>query len=263
MTTPQAAPGEADSVLVETGDGVMVITINRPRAKNAMTLEAAERIAAALDDLDSRDDLTVGIITGAGGTFCAGMDLKGFLRGERPSPPGRGFAGLTEAPPAKPLLAAVEGYALAGGCEITLACDIVVAGRGAKFGIPEVKRGLAAAAGGLLRLPDRIGLNAAMELALTGDFLGAQRAYELGLVNRVTDDGQALAVARELAAKIAANGPLAVRGSKQVMLEAPSWPPAERFQKQWEILDPVFASEDAKEGSRAFAEKRAPNWRGK
>lgn len=253
----------AESVLVEAAGGVMVITINRPGAKNAMTLEAAEKIAAALDDLDSRDDLTVGIITGAGGTFCAGMDLKGFLRGERPSLPGRGFAGLTEKPPAKPLLAAVEGYALAGGCEITLACDMVVAAKGAKFGVPEVKRGLAAAAGGLLRLPDRIGLNAAMELALTGDFLPAQRAYELGLVNRVTEDGQALAGARELAAKIAANGPLAVRASKQVMVESPAWAPDEKFAKQWEILDPVFSSEDAQEGSRAFAEKRAPNWKGK
>ena len=252
-----------DSVLVESGDGVMVITINRPGAKNAMTLEAAERIAAALDELDTRDDLVVGIITGAGGTFCAGMDLKGFLRGERPSLPGRGFAGLTEAPPAKPLLAAVEGYALAGGCEIVLACDLVVAARGAKLGIPEVKRGLAAAAGGLLRLPERLGPNVAMELALTGDFLDTQRAYELGLVNRITDDGEALAGARELARKIAANGPMAVRASKQVITESPSWPAAERFQRQWKILDPVFASEDAQEGSRAFAEKRAPNWKGK
>ena len=259
MSTPE----ETDPVLVETGAGIMTITISRPQAKNAMTLAAAERIAAALDKLDSRDDLTVGIITGAGGTFCAGMDLKGFLRGERPSLPGRGFAGLTEKPPAKPLLAAVEGYALAGGCEITLACDMVVAARGAKFGVPEVKRGLAAAAGGLLRLPDRIGRNAAMELALTGDFLGAQRAYELGLVNRVTDDGGALDGAREFAAKIAANGPMAVRASKQVMVESPSWAPAEKFAKQWEILDPVFASEDAQEGSRAFAEKRAPDWKGK
>lgn len=253
----------AEPVLVEAADGVMVITINRPEAKNAMTLEAAQKIAAALDDLDSRDDLTVGIITGAGGTFCAGMDLKGFLRGERPSIPGRGFGGLTEKPPAKPLLAAVEGYALAGGCEVVLACDMVVAARGAKFGIPEAKRGLAAAAGGLLRLPDRIGQNAAMELALTGDFFSATRAYELGLVNRLTDDGAALDGARELAAKIAANGPLAVRASKQVIMESPSWASHEKFARQREILDPVFSSEDAQEGSRAFAEKRAPNWKGK
>lgn len=254
-------PEATEPVLVEASDGVMVITINRPSARNAVTAAVAEGVAAALDDLESRDDLVVGIITGAGGTFCAGMDLKGFLRGERPSLPGRGFAGLTEAPPAKPLLAAVEGYALAGGCEVALACDMVVAARGAKFGIPEVKRGLAAAAGGLLRLPERIGPNVAMELALTGDFLGAERAWELGLVNRLTDDGEALAGARELAKAIAANGPLAVRASKRVITESRSWPAAERFRRQREILDPVFTSEDAQEGARAFAEKRAPQWK--
>jgi enoyl-CoA hydratase len=265
MTSPQqpAAAEEADPVLVESGDGVMVITINRPGAKNAVTAAVAQHIAAALDELDRRDDLVVGIITGAGGTFCAGMDLKGFLRGERPSLPGRGFAGLTEAPPAKPLLAAVEGYALAGGCEVALACDMVVAARGAKFGVPEAKRGLAAAAGGLLRLPERIPPNVAMELALTGDFLPAERAHALGLVNRLTDDGAALDGARELARAIAANGPLAVRASKRVITESPSWPVAERWERQREILDPIFTSQDAQEGARAFAEKRAPNWQGK
>jgi enoyl-CoA hydratase/carnithine racemase len=265
MTSPQqAAPAaEADPVLVESGDGIMVITINRPKAKNAVTAAVAEQVAAALDELDQRDDLVVGIITGAGGTFCAGMDLKGFLRGERPSLPGRGFAGLTEAPPAKPLLAAVEGYALAGGCEVALACDMVVAARGAKFGVPEAKRGLAAAAGGLLRLPERIPPNVAMELALTGDFLSAERAHALGLVNRLTDDGGALEGARALARAIAANGPLAVRASKRVITESPSWPVAERWERQRKILDPIFTSQDAQEGARAFAEKRAPNWQGK
>jgi enoyl-CoA hydratase len=265
MTSPQqpAPVEEADTVLVESGDGVMLITINRPKAKNAVTAAVAERVAAALDELDRRDDLVVGIITGAGGTFCAGMDLKGFLRGERPSLPGRGFAGLTEAPPAKPLLAAVEGYALAGGCEVVLACDMVVAARGAKFGVPEAKRGLAAAAGGLLRLQERIPPNVAMELALTGDFLPAERAHELGLVNRLTDDGGALDGARELARAIAANGPLAVRASKRVIVESPSWPTAERWERQRKILDPIFTSQDAQEGARAFAEKRPPNWQGK
>jgi enoyl-CoA hydratase len=158
----------ADEVLVSYRPGVAVITINRPHAKNAVTRAVSEGVASALDELDRRDDLAVAVITGAGGSFCAGMDLKGFLRGERPSIEGRGFAGLTEAPPKKPLIAAVEGYALAGGCEIVLACDLVIAARGAKFGIPEVKRGLVAAAGGLMRLPHRIPrLEAPAELAGT------------------------------------------------------------------------------------------------
>ena len=250
-------------VLVTAEQGVMVITLNRPHAKNAVTLAVAEGVAAALDELDARDDLAVGIITGAGGTFCAGMDLKAFLRGERPSLPGRGFAGITEAPPATPLIAAVEGYALAGGCEIVLACDMVTAGRGARFGIPEVKRGLVAAAGGLLRLPERIPRAVAMELALTGGFLDAPRAYELGLVNRLTNDGSALDEALELAHAIAANGPLATRASKRVIVESRSWPVEERFARQREIIEPVMTSDDAREGARAFAEKRRPNWQGR
>lgn len=250
-------------VLVEAAEGVMVITINRPGARNAVNAAVAEGIAAALDDLERRDDLAVGIITGTGGTFCAGMDLKGFLRGERPSLPGRGFAGITEAPPAKPFIAAVEGYALAGGCEIVLACDMVVAARDATFGIPEVKRGLAAAAGGLMRLSERIPRSVAMELALTGGFLLPQRAFELGLVNRLTGDGAALGEARRLAGEIAANGPLAVRASKRVIVESPSWPEGDRWKRQREILDPIFLSQDAQEGARAFAEKRPPQWRGR
>jgi enoyl-CoA hydratase len=263
MTTPEPASPEASPVLVEALDGVMVITINRPAARNAVNAAVAEGVAAALDDLDQRDDLQVGIITGAGGTFCAGMDLKAFLRGERPSLPGRGFAGITSRPPAKPCIAAVEGYALAGGCEIALACDMVVAARGAQFGIPEVKRGLTAAAGGLLRLPERIPRNLAMELALTGDFLPAERAHALGLVNRLTDDGAALQGARELARSIAANGPLAVRATKRVIVESPAWPHGDREERQQEILDPIFISHDAQEGARAFAEKRPPQWQGR
>lgn len=249
-----------DEVLVEYEPGVMVITINRPEAKNAVTLAVSEGIAAALDELDRRDDLLVGIITGAGGTFCAGMVLKGFLRGERPSIEGRGFAGLTEAPPKTPLIAAVEGYALAGGCEVVLACDLVVAGRGAQFGIPEVKRGLVAAGGGLLLLPHRIPPQIAMELALTGDMLTAERAYDVGLVNTLADDGDALEAARDLARRIAANGPLATRASKRIIIDHEQWSESERFALQREITDPVFGSQDAQEGSRAFAEKRAPNW---
>jgi enoyl-CoA hydratase len=214
----------APEVLTSVEDGVLIVTINRPEAKNAMTKAAAEGIAAAMDRLDAEDDLRVGILTGAGGTFCSGMDLKGFLRGESPSVEGRGFGGVVQAPPAKPLIAAVEGYALAGGLELMIACDLVVANAGAKFGIPEVKRGLVAAAGGVMMLPDQIPQRVAMELALTGDFIDANRAFQLGLINEVTE-GSALDAAKALAARIAANGPLAVRISKQVMKESPSKAP--------------------------------------
>ena len=251
-----------DEVLTQVEDGVLIVTINRPEAKNAMTKAASEAIAAAMDRLDGEDDLRVGILTGAGGTFCSGMDLKGFLRGESPSVPGRGFAGVVQAPPAKPLIAAVEGYALAGGLELMIACDLVVAHSGAKFGIPEVKRGLVAAAGGVMMLPDQIPERVAMELALTGDFIDAPRAYELGLINTVTD-GSALDGAKALAAKIVANGPLAVRISKQVMKESRGWAMGDRYDNQAKLIAPVFVSEDAREGAAAFAEKRAPNWKGK
>jgi enoyl-CoA hydratase len=251
-----------DAVQTDEADGVIVITINRPEARNAVNPDVAAGVAAALDALDTRDDLTVGVITGAGGTFCAGMDLKAFVAGQSPSIPGRGFAGLTEAPPAKPLIAAVEGYALAGGCEIALACDLVVAANDAKFGIPEVKRGLVAAAGGLLRLPRRIPYQIAMELALTGAFLEAPRAHAYGLVNRLTEHGAALAAARDLAAAIAANGPLAVRATKHIVSHADQWPVAEFWQRQQAIVAPVFTSADAREGAIAFAEKRPPRWTG-
>ncbi|MFT6473749.1 crotonase/enoyl-CoA hydratase family protein [Qipengyuania profunda] len=252
----------SEEVLTSEEDGILVVTINRPDAKNAMTKAAAEGIAAAMDRLDSDDNLRVGILTGAGGTFCSGMDLKGFLRGESPSVEGRGFGGVVQQPPEKPLIAAVQGYALAGGLELMIACDLVVASAGAKFGIPEVKRGLVAAAGGVMMLPDQIPERIAMELALTGDFIDAPRAYELGLINRVTD-GDALAGAKELAARIVANGPLAVRVSKQVIKQSRGWPMDERYKRQTQLIAPVFVSEDAREGAAAFAEKRAPNWKGK
>ena len=252
----------SDEVLTSEEDGILVVTIDRPEAKNAMTKAAAEGIAAAMDRLDSDDNLRVGILTGAGGTFCSGMDLKGFLRGESPSIEGRGFGGIVQKPPEKPLIAAVEGYALAGGLELMIACDLVTANTGAKFGIPEVKRGLVAAAGGVMMLPDQIPERIAMELALTGDFIDAARAYELGLINRITE-GEALAAAKELAASIVANGPLAVRVSKQVIKQSRGWPMDERYTRQTQLIAPVFVSEDAREGAAAFAEKRAPNWKGK
>jgi len=249
-------------LLTEERDGILIITINRPEARNAMTKAASEGIAAALDKLDADDNLRVGIITGAGGTFCSGMDLKGFLRGESPSVEGRGFGGLTQQGPVKPLIAAVEGYALAGGMELMISCDLIVAHRDSKFGIPEARRGLAAAAGGLMKLPSQIPHKIAMELALTGDFIDAARAYELGLVNRVTD-GPALEAAIELAQKINENGPLAVRVSKQIIEESRGWNLDERWDRQGKLMPQIFMSDDAREGAAAFAEKRKPVWKGK
>lgn len=249
-------------VLTEVKGRVLVITLNRPDARNSINRQAAEAIGGALDRLDSDPDLAVGVLTGAGRGFSAGMDLKAFVRGERPHVAGRGFAGLTEAPPDKPLIAAVEGYALAGGCEMALACDLIVAGRGANFGIPEVKRGLVAAAGGLVRLPRRIPQQIAMELALTGDFLGAERAERLGLVNHLCDDGQALDTAHGLAARITANAPLALQVSKRVIRESSTWSDDEWAKRQLPHIAEVMKSNDAIEGSRAFAEKRPPQWTG-
>lgn len=252
----------ADAVLTEVDDGVAVITINRPEARNAVNGAVANGIAGALDELDARKDVAVLVLTGAGGTFCAGMDLKGFLTGDNPIAEGRGFGGITERPPAKPIIAAVEGYALAGGFELALACDMVVASSEAKFGLPEVTRGLVAGAGGLLRLPRRIPYHMAMELALSGAHYPASRLAELGLVNRVTDAGQALSAARELAAGIAANAPLALAATKRVIVESADWNSSEQFAKQGEIINPVFMSKDAMEGAAAFAEKRRPVWSG-
>lgn len=249
-------------VLTDIQDGFIIVTINRPEAKNAMTKAAAEGIRAAMEQLDNDNSLNAAILTGAGGTFCSGMDLKGFLRGETPTVKGYGFGGITEKGPEKPLIAAVEGYALAGGLELALACDLCVANDKAKFGIPEVKRSLVAAAGGVLKLQQVVGKRMAMEMALTGDFYTAQRAYEMGFVNRVTE-GAALDAAIELAATVAANGPLALKATKKIINESYDWSEAEGWQKQAEITAPVFTSQDAKEGSMAFAEKRKPNWQGK
>jgi enoyl-CoA hydratase/carnithine racemase len=203
-----------------------------------------------------------GVITGAGKSFCTGMDLKAFLAGERPSVRDRGFAGIVEKPPQKPMIAAVEGHAIAGGFEIVLACDLIVAASNAVFGLPEVKRGLVAAGGGLLRLPGRVPYHLAMEWALTGAFIPAEQARAVSLVNRLTPPGGALPAALELAAAIAANGPLAVRATKRIIAASGAWPPDEAFDRQREISEPVRSSEDAREGARAFAEKRAPHWRG-
>ena len=252
-----------DAVTTSVSNGVMTITLNRPEAKNAVNLAMAEGIARAMDELDANEDIRVGILTGANQTFCSGMDLKAFVTGEVPFIPGRGFGGLVEAPPTKPLIAAIEGYALAGGCELAMVCDLIVAADNARFGIPEVKRGLAAAAGGLMRFPRQLPYRLAMELALTGDFLDTDRALSLGFINSVVEPGTALRAAQSLAEKIAANGPLAVKLSKAVVRDSQDWSTGEMFGKQQEILNPVFTSEDAIEGATAFAEKRAPVWKGR
>ena len=251
------------NVLVERDEGVMTITINRPEVRNAIDTETAHGIAAALDELDSDPAHVAAVLTGAGGTFCAGMDLKAFLAGERPSTEGRGFAGLVEQPPAKPIIAAVEGAAVAGGFEIVLACDHVVAAQNARFGLPEVKRGLVAAGGGLLRLPRRAPYHLAMEWALTGEFITAEQAAQVGLVNRLVAPGTAATHAVELARTIAANGPLAVAATKRIIVESADWPRAEQFARQRAISEPVRASQDAREGALAFREKRAPRWQGR
>jgi enoyl-CoA hydratase len=251
------------AVSMEGRERILVVTINRPDQRNAVNAAVAQGIAAAMDRLDGDETLSVGVLTGAGKGFSAGMDLKAFAAGDVPHVEDRGFAGITQRASRKPLIAAIEGFAVAGGLEVALACDLIVAARGARLGIPEVKRSLVAAGGGLLRLPRVLPRNVAVELALTGDPITAERAHDLGLVNRLAEPGEALDTALELANAIAANGPLALQATKRILLESSNWPESEFFTRQAEISGPVFASQDAREGALAFAEKRAPEWKGK
>jgi enoyl-CoA hydratase len=250
-------------VLTERRDGVLVITLNRPDARNAVNAALARGLAAALDELDGDGDLRVGVLTGAGKGFCAGMDLKAFVAGESPEVEGRGFAGITERASDKPLIAAVEGFAVAGGLEIALSCDLLVAAKGVRLGLPEVKRGLIAGAGGLMRLPQRVPIGLALEMALTGDPITAERGHEVGLVNVVSEPGGALDAALELAARIAPNGPLALTATKRTLYEVLDLSQAEFVARQPEITGPIMSSEDAREGATAFAEKREPVWKGR
>src|SRR3954466_14615916 len=254
---------EEPAVLTERRDNVLVITLNRPEARNAVNVPLAEGIAAGLDELDADDGLSVGVLTGAGGFFWAGMDLKAFVTGERPWVGDRGFAGIVQRASRKPLIAAVEGFAVAGGFEIALACDLIVAARGAKLGIPEVKRSLVAAGGALLRLPQRLPYGIAMEMALTGDPMDAERAAELGVVNRLAEPGGAVDAAIELAAKIAPNAPLALDATKRILQQQRDWSEEEFWVKQGEISGSFFPSQGAGGAPKAFAEKRQPVWQGK
>jgi enoyl-CoA hydratase len=236
----------------------LLITIDRPQARNAVNAAVAAGLAAALDELESDRTLRAGVLTGAENTFSAGMDLKAALKGESPEIPGRGFGGLTEAELTKPLIAAVEGFAMGGGFELALGCDLIVAGEDAQFGLPEVKRGLIAAGGGVIRLPKRIPHHLAMEFLLTGEPVTGRRAAELGLVNRVTPNGDAAAVALQLAEKLAENAPLALAAVKKIVRGSE----AEAFAVQREETKKLMQSADVREGMTAFAERRAPKWTG-
>jgi enoyl-CoA hydratase len=263
MSADQAVATSAEPVLTERLGNVLLITLNRPEVRNAVNAALAAGVAGALDELDENPSLSVGVLTGTGGFFCAGMDLGAFVKGEVPWFGDRGFAGLAQRASRKPLIAAIEGFAVAGGMEIALACDLIVAAKGAKMGIPEVTRSLVAAGGALLRMPRRMPYHVVMELALTGDPLPAERFHELGLVNRVTEPGGAVDGALELAGRLAKNGPLALIASKQILQQQYDWSTDEMWERQGAITGPVFASEDAKEGASAFKEKREPAWQGR
>src|SRR5271163_3553248 len=252
-----------DVVLVERANGVLTVTINRPGQKNAVDHEVAVKLGGALDTLDNDPSLSVGILTGAGGSFCAGMDLKAFQRGELPVLAGRGLAGLTRSIVSKPLIAAVEGWAVGGGFELALACDLIVAAEEARFGFPEVTRGLVASEGGLIRLPHSLPYHIALGMLLTGEPLQATVAQQYGLVNELTESGAALTAAQALAGRVATNAPLALAAVKAVIRAAQGLDDAAAFGRQDELIAGVTGSEDAREGAQAFAEKRPPVWRGR
>src|SRR5438445_6703503 len=222
--SPDETAVATEPVLTERRGNVLLITLNRPEVRNAVNAALAAGVAGALDELDGDESLSVGVLTGAGGFFCAGMDLGAFVKGESPWFGDRGFAGIAQRASRKPLIAAIEGFAVAGGMEIALACDLIVAARGAKMGVPEVPRSLVAACGALLRLPRRMPYPVVMELALTGDTLPAERFHDYGVVTRLAEPGSAVDVALELAAAISRNGPLAVAASKRILQEQFDWP---------------------------------------
>ena len=252
------------TVNFEIRDRIAIITLNRPEARNAVSQQLAEDLEAAIDRLEADDALWIGILCGNGPAFCAGADLKAIASGEaRLTTKRGGFAGLVRRVRTKPLIAAVEGPAVAGGTEIVLSCDLVVASTTARFGLPEVKRSLVANAGGLFRLPRAVPLNVAMEMALTGDDLDAEAAHRHGLVNRLVQPGHALAAAVELAEAVNANAPLAVRASRRVVLAARLLEDDEAFEVAADATREVFRTEDFREGPRAFVEKRSPIWTGR
>ena len=248
----------AEAVVTEQRGRVLLITLNRPEAMNAINGALSHGLWAAIERLNGDDGLTAAVLTGAGRGFCAGMDLKAFSRGEDIGPMMTFIQNGAE----KPLIGAIEGFALAGGLELALSCDLLVAARGAKLGIPEVGVGLFAGGGGLLRLPSRVGYGKAMEMAITADPITAEEGAELGLIARLADKGSAVDVAMELAERIARNAPLAVAASKQLIKATQGVTEEEFWALQRPLQGKVFTSNDAKEGPRAFAEKRPPEWTG-
>jgi enoyl-CoA hydratase/crotonobetainyl-CoA hydratase len=239
----------------------LVITISRPAVRNAIDYQTALRISATLDEFDTDEALRCAVITGQGGTFCAGMDLKAFAAtGERPITSSRGGFGIVSCPPRKPIIAAVRGAALGGGLEVALACDVIVAADDARFGLPEVKRGQVAGGGGAVRLPHRLPFHLAAQMLLTGEPIPARRAFDLGMVGQLVPADSVVDAAVTMAGQIAQNGPLAVEVSKQLLYASYDWSASEAMKRQQEVLDVVRNSNDAREGARAFAEKRAPNW---
>ena len=246
----------------EKRENVAIITVNRPEARNAVSGELAQALEAAVDQLESDDDIWVGILAGNGPVFCAGADLKAVASGAANLGTKRGgFGGFVVLERTKPIIAAVEGPAVAGGCELVLACDMVVASHQASFGLPEVKRSLVAMAGGTTRLPKRLPPNIAMEMALTGDTIEAARAYQHGLVNILCESGEAVDEAIALAKRINANAPLAVRATRKAVLEGGVVEDNEGIRLAIDFFQPVAVSEDAKEGPKAFVEKRSPKWK--
>lgn len=242
---------------------VAIITINRPEARNAINNAVARGMEAALMQLETDDRLKVGIITGAGSTFCAGMDLKAYLRGESPRTDASGFGGIVQTSCTKPLIAAIEGHALAGGLEIALACDFIVSSDTARIGLPEVKLGLVAMAGGLLRLPRQLPARIAAELILSGEIFPITEFAKYGLVNRLVPEGKALEEAISFAGKFVMNAPLAMAVSKKLLRDSRNWSEEDMFDRQEAMARPIFHSEDAREGASAFAEKRTPKWQGR
>jgi enoyl-CoA hydratase len=260
MSEPEPSP---PAVLTEHRGDVLLITLNRPEVRNAVNTALALGVAAALEELDSDDGLRAAVVAGAGKGFCAGADLRAVQEGDRAAHPERGFAGIVRRPPVKPIIAAVEGFAVAGGLEIALACDLIVAARDARFGLPEVKRSLVASAGGLLRLPDRVPHALAVEMALTGDMVDAERMHAAGAIAQLTEPGGALDAALALARRITVNAPLSLVATKRILEERTDWSSAERWERQDEIVGDIATSDDAREGALAFVERREPVWTGR